>query len=65
MNLTPGRAGKFEEIVGPALMLGSQAGGFMTGANIVIDGGRMLAAGLDDGIQQPEEVYAWSATAKL
>jgi len=39
-----GRWGETEEIAGPALMLASDAGSYMTGANIVIDGGGTIKA---------------------
>ena len=36
-----GRFGEHEELSGPLLLLASDAGGFMTGATIVVDGGHM------------------------
>jgi len=39
------RAGKLEELDGPLLLLASDAGAFMTGSVITIDGGHMLAMG--------------------
>lgn len=39
-----GRWGETDEIAGPALMLASAAGSYMTGANIVIDGGATIKA---------------------
>ncbi|WWD07787.1 hypothetical protein V865_005891 [Kwoniella europaea PYCC6329] len=52
-----GRAGYKHEIVGPALLLASQAGGFMDNAVITVDGGRLMNAGINDGIRMPEETY--------
>ncbi|WWC59360.1 uncharacterized protein I303_101912 [Kwoniella dejecticola CBS 10117] len=52
-----GRAGYKHEIVGPALLLASQAGGFMDNAIITVDGGRLMNAGINDGIRMPEETY--------
>lgn len=39
------RAGRLEELDGPLLLLASDAGAFMTGSVITIDGGHMLAMG--------------------
>lgn len=39
------RAGKLNELDGPLLLLASDAGAFMTGSVITIDGGHMLAMG--------------------
>ena len=39
------RAGRVEELDGPLLLLASDAGAFMTGSVITIDGGHMLAMG--------------------
>lgn len=39
------RAGKLEELDGPLLLLASDAGAFMTGSVITIDGGHLLATG--------------------
>ncbi|OCF76824.1 hypothetical protein I204_02530 [Kwoniella mangroviensis CBS 8886] len=52
-----GRAGYKHEIVGPALLLASQAGGFMDNAVITVDGGRLMNAGINDGIRMLEETY--------
>jgi NAD(P)-dependent dehydrogenase (short-subunit alcohol dehydrogenase family) len=44
--LTPlRRIGKVEEIAGVALMLVSKAGGFITGQNIIVDGGTTISDG--------------------
>ena len=39
------RAGKLEELDGPLLLLASEAGAFMTGSVIMVDGGHRLAMG--------------------
>jgi NAD(P)-dependent dehydrogenase (short-subunit alcohol dehydrogenase family) len=39
------RAGKLEELDGPLLLLASEAGAFMTGSVIGVDGGHRLAMG--------------------
>ena len=39
------RAGRVEELDGPLLLLASDAGAFMTGSVITIDGGHLLAMG--------------------
>ncbi|WOO83794.1 Rhamnolipids biosynthesis 3-oxoacyl-[acyl-carrier-protein] reductase [Vanrija pseudolonga] len=51
-----GRPGLPHEIAGPALLLGSRAGSFMDGANLVVDGGRALGAGIHDGIKIADEL---------
>lgn len=40
-----GRAGHIEELDGPLLLLASDAGAFMTGSVITVDGGHLLAMG--------------------
>jgi NAD(P)-dependent dehydrogenase (short-subunit alcohol dehydrogenase family) len=46
MSLTPlRRVGKVEEIAGIAVMLASKAGGFITGQNIIVDGGTTISDG--------------------
>jgi NAD(P)-dependent dehydrogenase (short-subunit alcohol dehydrogenase family) len=46
MALTPlRRVGKVEEIAGIAVMLASKAGGFITGQNIIVDGGTTISDG--------------------
>eukprot|EP01136_Pigoraptor_vietnamica_P007823 Opistho-1_new@42392 len=44
--LTPlRRIGKVEEVAGVALLLASKAGGFITGQNIIVDGGTTISDG--------------------
>jgi NAD(P)-dependent dehydrogenase (short-subunit alcohol dehydrogenase family) len=46
MTLTPlRRVGTVEEIAGVAVMLASKAGGFITGQNIIVDGGTTISDG--------------------
>lgn len=40
-----GRAGNYKELDGPLLLLASDAGAFMTGSVLVVDGGHLLATG--------------------
>ena len=40
------RAGELEELDGPLLLLASDAGSFMTGSVITVDGGHLLGDGL-------------------
>jgi NAD(P)-dependent dehydrogenase (short-subunit alcohol dehydrogenase family) len=44
MRTPLGRAGTKEEILGPVLMLSSQAGRYMTNAVISVDGGRSMVS---------------------
>ena len=46
LSLTPlRRVGTVEEIAGVAVMLASRAGGFITGQNIIVDGGTVISDG--------------------
>lgn len=42
-RLMPRRLGRLEELDGPLLLLASEAGSFMTGTTLVVDGGTLLA----------------------
>jgi NAD(P)-dependent dehydrogenase (short-subunit alcohol dehydrogenase family) len=52
-----GRAGAETEIVGPCLFLASAAGGYMNNARITVDGGRLMAAGSNDGVRMEDWTY--------
>ncbi len=39
-----GRLGQLEELVGPFLLLASEAGSFMTGATLAVDGGHLVSS---------------------
>lgn len=46
LGMTPlRRAGEPEEIAGVAVMLAGKAGGFVTGQNIIVDGGTTISDG--------------------
>jgi NAD(P)-dependent dehydrogenase (short-subunit alcohol dehydrogenase family) len=40
-----GRAGRLEELDGPLLLLASDAGAFMTGSVVTVDGGHLVPIG--------------------
>ncbi|RSH91994.1 hypothetical protein EHS25_009365 [Saitozyma podzolica] len=58
-----GRAGKPEEIVGPVLMLSTRGGGYCDGAVLTVDGGRLMAAGINDGVRMPDETNTYDLLA--
>ncbi|GFZ48761.1 hypothetical protein JCM24511_06510 [Saitozyma sp. JCM 24511] len=52
-----GRLGHLAEIVGPTLLLASNAGGYINGTAILVDGGQFLSGGIHDGVKLPDEMY--------
>lgn len=57
LRSTMQRPGKPEEIVAPLIMLSSRGGMYMNDALLTVDGGRLMVAGLDDGIRLPDHYY--------
>jgi NAD(P)-dependent dehydrogenase (short-subunit alcohol dehydrogenase family) len=45
-NIPRGRIGKAEDIIGVCVYLGSQAGAYITGSIIPVEGGLLLKAGM-------------------
>ncbi|RXK37482.1 hypothetical protein M231_05203 [Tremella mesenterica] len=48
---TAGRPGKMIEMAAPVLLLSSPGGGYMNHTVITVDGGRLMGAGIHDGIK--------------
>jgi NAD(P)-dependent dehydrogenase (short-subunit alcohol dehydrogenase family) len=42
-KIPPGRAGQLDELVGPALLLASDAGSYVNGVTLPVDGGHLVA----------------------
>ncbi|ORX38888.1 putative short chain dehydrogenase/reductase [Kockovaella imperatae] len=57
LRSTVGRAGQPEEIAGPVMLLCSRGGQFMDNALLTVDGGRLMGAGINDGIRMPEHTF--------
>ncbi|KAK1921512.1 hypothetical protein DB88DRAFT_512787 [Papiliotrema laurentii] len=57
LRSTMRRPGQPEEIVAPVLMLCSKGGMYTNNALLTVDGGRLMVAGVDDGIRLPDDHY--------